>query len=148
MASCYIAVWLAGSMTATEYVVEALGGPGVFKGRAIPTSPRCAHASSRASLSLARVGSRAAPMSVPEAANVLHMPPRTLARRRQARKLDPDQSDRLYRIARGAGRAVAAIGVEDKAATSLPRRNRAVNGEPPIRLLDTDVGDDNAGDFG
>ena len=68
------------------------------------------------------------------------MPARTLARRRQARKLHPDESDRLYRIARVAGHAVSVFGAEDKAATWLRRPNRALNGELPIRLLDTDVG--------
>jgi putative toxin-antitoxin system antitoxin component (TIGR02293 family) len=79
-------------------------------------------------------------LSAPEAATVLHMPARTLARRRQARKLDPDESDRLYRIARVAGQAVSVFGGEDKAAMWLRRPNRALNGEPPIHLLDTDVG--------
>jgi putative toxin-antitoxin system antitoxin component (TIGR02293 family) len=32
------------------------------------------------------------------------------------------------------------LGTEDKAATWLSRPNRALNGEIPIRLLDTDVG--------
>ena len=68
------------------------------------------------------------------------MPTRTMARRRQARKLDPDESDRLYRIARVAGQAVSVFGAEDKATTWLQRPNRALNGELPIRLLDTDVG--------
>jgi uncharacterized protein (DUF2384 family) len=33
---------------------------------------------------------------VPEAAAILHIPTRAMTRRRQARKLDPDESDRLY----------------------------------------------------
>ncbi len=76
----------------------------------------------------------------PEAASVLHMPPRTLARRRQTRKLDADESDRLYRIARVAAQAFAVFGTEDRAATWLRRPNRALNGEVPLHLLDTDVG--------
>jgi putative toxin-antitoxin system antitoxin component (TIGR02293 family) len=79
-------------------------------------------------------------LSVPEAANVLHMPARTMARRRQSRKLDPVESDRLYRIARVAGQAVSVFGTEEKATTWLQRPNRALGGELPIRLLDTDVG--------
>jgi putative toxin-antitoxin system antitoxin component (TIGR02293 family) len=128
-------------MTATEYVVEALGGPSVFKGRVSPTSievrARIKQGLPYRSLESVRERLR---LSVPEAATVLHMPPRTLARRRQSRKLDPDESDRLYRIARVAGQAVAVFGAEDKAATWLRRPNRALNGELPIRLLDTDVG--------
>jgi putative toxin-antitoxin system antitoxin component (TIGR02293 family) len=79
-------------------------------------------------------------LSVSETATVLHMPARTLARRRQTRKLDPDESDRLYRIARVAAHAVSVFGAEDKAATWLQRPNRAFNGERPIHLLDTDIG--------
>jgi putative toxin-antitoxin system antitoxin component (TIGR02293 family) len=128
-------------MTASEYVIEVLGGASVFRGRAVPTStelrerirqglPYRSFESLRERLGL----------SVPEAADVLHMPTRTMARRRQARKLDADESDRLYRIARVAGQAVAVLGTEEKATTWLQRPNRALNGELPIRLLDTDVG--------
>ena len=128
-------------MTATEYLVEVLGGSSVFKGREIPTSTEL-RARIKKGLpyrSLESVRERLR-LTVPEAATVLHMPARTLARRRQARRLDPDESDRLYRIARVAGQAVAVFGAEDKAATWLRRPNRALNGELPIRLLDTDVG--------
>jgi putative toxin-antitoxin system antitoxin component (TIGR02293 family) len=75
-----------------------------------------------------------------EAATILHIPAQTMARCRQARKLRVDESDRLYRIAHVAGQAVSVFGSEDKAATWLQRPNRALNGELPIRLLDTDIG--------
>jgi putative toxin-antitoxin system antitoxin component (TIGR02293 family) len=141
MALCYDAVWLEGGMTASEYVVEVLGGPSVFKGRTVPTSTelreRIRQGLPYRSLESVRERLR---LSAPEAADVLHMPTRTMARRRQARKLDPDESDRLYRIARVAGQAVSVFGAEEKATTWLQRPNRALNGELPIRLLDTDVG--------
>jgi putative toxin-antitoxin system antitoxin component (TIGR02293 family) len=128
-------------MTATEYVVDVLGGAGVFKGRTLPTSTEL-----RARLkrglpyrSLESVRGRLR-LSASETATVLHLPARTLARRRQTRTLDADESDRLYRIARVAGHAFAVFGTEDKAATWLRRPNRALNGEPPLHLLDTDVG--------
>ena len=68
------------------------------------------------------------------------MPARTMARRRLSRKLDPVESDRLYRIARVAAQAVSVFGTEDQATTWLQRPNRALGGQLPIRLLDTDVG--------
>lgn len=128
-------------MTASEYVVDVLGGPSVFKGRPVPTSSEL-RARIREGLPYRSFESlrERLRLSAPETATVLHMPARTLARRRQARKLDPDESDRLYRIARVAGRAVSVFGAEDKAATWLRRPNRALNGEPPIHLLDTDIG--------
>lgn len=128
-------------MTATEYVLDVLGGASVFKGRTVPTSTEL-HRRIKRGLpyrSLESVRDRLG-LSVLETCSVLHMPPRTLARRRQTRKLDPDESDRLYRIARVAAQAFAVLGTEDKAATWLRRPNRALNGEVPIRLLDTDVG--------
>jgi putative toxin-antitoxin system antitoxin component (TIGR02293 family) len=128
-------------MTATEYVVEVLGGSTVFKGRARPTASELRERIKEGLpfRSLDSVRERLH-LSVPEAASVLHMPARTLARRRQARKLAADESDRLYRVARVAAQAVAVLGSEDRAATWLRRPNRALNGELPIRLLDTDVG--------
>jgi putative toxin-antitoxin system antitoxin component (TIGR02293 family) len=128
-------------MTATEYVVDVLGGASVFKGRTTPTSAelrqRIRHGLPFRSLESVRARLR---LSVPETANVLHMPPRTMVRRRQSRKLDADESDRLYRIARVAAQAFAVFGTEDKAAAWLGRANRALDGEVPVRLLDTDVG--------
>src|SRR5438445_11585280 len=89
------------NMTASEYLVEVLGGASVFKGRTVPTSTELRERIKRGlpyrSLESVRERLR---LSVPEAATVLHMPARTLARRMQARRLDRDQSDRLYRIAR------------------------------------------------
>jgi putative toxin-antitoxin system antitoxin component (TIGR02293 family) len=128
-------------MTATEYVIEVLGGASVFKGVAVPTLAELREQIKRGLpyRSLDSVRERLH-LSVPEAASVLHMPPRTLARRRQARRLAADESDRLYRLARIAAQAVTVLGAEEKAAAWLRRPNRALHGEMPIRLLDTDVG--------
>jgi putative toxin-antitoxin system antitoxin component (TIGR02293 family) len=128
-------------MTAAEYVVDVLGGPSVFKRREPPTSAqmrdRIKEGLPFSSLESVRERLR---LSVPEAASVLQMPARTLARRRQARRLAADESDRLYRLARIAAHAVAVFGSEDKASLWLRRPNRALNGEWPIRMLDTDIG--------
>lgn len=128
-------------MTATEYVVEVLGGASVFKGRALPTSTELRDRIKRGLpfKSLESVRERLQ-LSVPEAASVLHMPARTLARRKQSRKLDAQESDRLYRLARIAAHAFAVFGTEDEAAAWLRRPNRALGGEMPVQLLDTDVG--------
>lgn len=128
-------------MTASEYIVEVLGGRSVFKSRTLPSSTelreRIRQGLPYSSLESVRERLQ---LSVPEAAGVLQMPTRTMARRRQAQRLAPDESDRLYRIARVAGQAVSVLGAEEKAAAWLQRPNRALNGESPIRLLDTDVG--------
>jgi putative toxin-antitoxin system antitoxin component (TIGR02293 family) len=128
-------------MTAAEYVIEALGGVSIFKGGIVPTPAGLRERVERGLpyKSLESVRGRLQ-LTVPEFAGVLNMPPRTLARRKQARKLDADESDRLYRLARMAAHAVAVFGTEDKAAAWLRRPNRALNGEPPVRLLGTDIG--------
>jgi putative toxin-antitoxin system antitoxin component (TIGR02293 family) len=128
-------------MTAAEYVIDVLGGPKVFKGRALPTATELRNRV-RTGLpyqSLESIRERLH-LSLPEAAIVLHVPLRTLARRRHGRRLDADESDRLYRLARIAAQAVAVLGTEEKAATWLRRPNRALNSEVPLGLLDTDLG--------
>jgi putative toxin-antitoxin system antitoxin component (TIGR02293 family) len=128
-------------MSATEYVIDVLGGARVFRGRAVPTSTemrdRIKEGLPYSSLESVRARLR---LSLTEAASVLQMPARTLARRRSSRKLAADESDRLYRLARIAARAVGVFGTEDKASAWLRRPNRALGNELPIRLLDTDVG--------
>ena len=128
-------------MTAAEYVIDVLGGPKVFKGRTLPnaTELRDRVRTGLPYQSLESIRERLN-LSLPEAAIVLHVPLRTLGRRRHGRKLDADESDRLYRLARIAGQAVAVLGTEEKAATWLRRANRALNGEVPLGLLDTDLG--------
>lgn len=128
-------------MTATEYVIEVLGGPKVFRGRRVPT-PAELRNRVRTGLpyqSLESVRERLN-LSLHEAAVVLHVPLRTLARRRLRRRLHADESDRLYRLARIAAQAVTALGTEAQAAAWLRRPNRALNGEVPIEFLDTDLG--------
>jgi putative toxin-antitoxin system antitoxin component (TIGR02293 family) len=137
----YNAIWHGDQMTANEYLIDVLGGASVFRGRAVPTSTELRERIKKGLpyRSLESVRERLQ-LSVPEAVSVLHMPARTLARRRQTRRLDGDESDRLYRIARVAAHAFVVFGAEDKAAAWLRRPNRALNGERPIDLLDTDLG--------
>lgn len=71
---------------------------------------------------------------------VLGIPPRTVARRKEARQLNPQESDRLYRVARAASQAVAVLGSLDKARLWLKAPNRALGGDRPLDLLDTEIG--------
>lgn len=128
-------------MTAMEYVIEALGGTGVFRGANEPTPDELRERIKRGLpyRSLESLRERLQ-LTMPEAATVLGMPPRTLARRKQSRKLDAGESDRLYRLARIAAHAMAVFGTDEKVAAWLRRPNRALNSEKPVRLLDTDLG--------
>jgi putative toxin-antitoxin system antitoxin component (TIGR02293 family) len=78
---------------------------------------------------------------LPEAAvlRVMGISRRTLERRAQG-ALSPQQSDRLARIKRIWDLTVHAIGDESRARGWLVDPNRAMKGELPLDLLDTDAG--------
>ena len=71
---------------------------------------------------------------------VFGIPPRTVARRKEARHLNPQESDRLYRVASTLSQAVEVLGSIDKARLWLKTPNRALGCELPLDLLDTDIG--------
>ena len=75
-----------------------------------------------------------------EITSILGVAPRTLARRKQSRHLSAVESDRLYRIAHIAQLAVEVLGDVTRARLWLHRPNRALRGESPLKLLDTEVG--------
>jgi putative toxin-antitoxin system antitoxin component (TIGR02293 family) len=74
------------------------------------------------------------------AANALHIPQRTLARRKKEQRLDAFESERFLRLVRIAARAEDVLGSLEKAKRWLSSPNRALGGEVPISLLDTDIG--------
>lgn len=71
---------------------------------------------------------------------VLGIPPRTVARRKASKHLTPQESDRLYRLARAVAQAASVLGTIDKARVWLKAPNRALGGDVPLDLLDTDIG--------
>ncbi len=73
------------------------------------------------------------------AAAMLHIPPRTLARRKKGR-LDPQESERLLRLVRLVAKASQVLGTRAKALHWLGAPNRALGGAKPVSLLDTDIG--------
>lgn len=81
-------------------------------------------------------------MGIPAAVvtRVLGLAPRTLARRKEKRAFSPEESDRLYRLAHVAFMAIQVLGSHEKAKQWLERSNRALGGETPLSLLDTDIG--------
>ena len=72
--------------------------------------------------------------------SALHLPLRTLTRRKREQRLNPDESDRLFRLARIAAQAVEVLGSQEKAASWLRQPNRALSNQNPVDLLDTDAG--------
>ena len=68
------------------------------------------------------------------------LPRKTLANRRRIGSLTPEQSDRLIRVARVLAAAEETFGNQEKAGAWLRRPTRALGGECPLHLLDTDEG--------
>lgn len=128
-------------MTHTDYLLDVLGGSKVFRGRTHPSTAEL-RAHIRLGLPYSSLESlrQRLQLTLPETATLLQTPTRTLARRKRERKLQPAESDRLVRLARVAAHAVMVFGDEERAATWLRRSNRALNGEMPLRLLDTEIG--------
>lgn len=83
---------------------------------------------------------RGSGLPVDEIASTLRIPARTYARRKSAGRFGADESDRLSRLARTATLALAVLDGRERASAWLTTRNRALGGETPLSLLDTDVG--------
>ncbi len=101
------------------------------------------HARVRAGLSFAAfqrlLRVTALPMHV--AAAILHIPPRTLQRRRVAGRLQPDESDRLVRLSRIIGKAIELFeGDPEGARQWLGAPVTALGGTSPLALSQTEPG--------
>ena len=70
----------------------------------------------------------------------LKISPRTLARRRRAGRLSPEESDRLARAGRIMAMAEEVLGDSARAARWIGKPNRALGGVVPLQHLDTDLG--------
>src|SRR5574341_81502 len=121
-------------------LLDTLGGARALRERA--TTYQALHERVRSGLpyaSLEAVGRRFG-LDLATLAAVLHLPRRTLARRKRESKLRPDESDRLLRLGRLASLAEEVLGTADRAARWLRRPNRALGGDVPLHRLDTDLG--------
>ena len=83
---------------------------------------------------------RALDLTLDELADALAISVRTLNRRKKAESLEPDESDRVYRIARVYAHALEVFGDRDKASKWFKRENSALGGEVPLEVFDTDLG--------
>lgn len=82
----------------------------------------------------------AAHLSVKEVAAALDLSSRSLQRRRRQGRLARFESDRIYRLARIVALAKASLGSRETAARWLKRPNRALGGQAPLDVLDTEIG--------
>ena len=127
-------------MISTETLIKTLGGPTVLK-RGIATLQDL-HRLVEAGLPYAALEKimQRFQLGRGEVEFLLQVPARTMARRKQSRRLHRDESDRLMRLARLAAQATQVFGAEEKAAIWLHRPNRALGQAIPLHLLGTDVG--------
>ena len=80
-------------------------------------------------------------LSEPQLAELLGVSTRTLARMKSAdARLNPVQSDRLLRLARIVAHAETVFDTFEVALDWLKNPNRALGGDVPLSLLDTDAG--------
>jgi len=127
-------------MISTGRLVQALGGKGVFKERQATFEAIIDKA--RTGFPYATLEALATRFEIPQETltRVLHLPPRTLARRKKARRLSTAESDRLLRLARVAARAEGVLGSQERAGAWLRGPVRALGSVRPLDLFDTDLG--------
>lgn len=82
----------------------------------------------------------AAGLSIKELAAALDLSPRSLQRRRREGRLARYESDRIYRLARLVALAKSSLGSRETAARWLRRPNRALGGQAPLAVIDTEIG--------
>jgi len=76
-----------------------------------------------------------------EVARLISVAPRTLARRQDERRLQADESDRLFRLATLFRKAIDLFHGDDEAAMRWLRAPRpALGNETPLELAKTDIG--------
>lgn len=79
-------------------------------------------------------------LSQKELSVILEINERTLTRRKEAKRFNKVESDRLYRLIRILLYTESVFGDIDKAQAWLKRPNRSIGGDIPMNLLDTDIG--------
>ena len=123
-----------------QAVVAELGGEAVV-GRTLRTDNDLRSAI-REGFPQPVVGSvmHSAGLTLKELSATLDLSPRSLQRRRQEGRLARYESDRLYRLARIVALAKRYIGDEETAGRWLRRANRALGGNTPLAMMDTEMG--------
>jgi putative toxin-antitoxin system antitoxin component (TIGR02293 family) len=121
-------------------VAKLLGGPKILKVKI--ANPLDMRKAVRAGLPALVVEQMARLLDVPvaEVLRITGISLSTWARRRAEKVLSESESDRVYRLARIVLHAATTLGNVNKAREWLFQTNRALSGEKPFDLLDTEVG--------
>jgi putative toxin-antitoxin system antitoxin component (TIGR02293 family) len=127
-------------MTATTDIVDVLGGKTTLK-KKVSTAAQLTE-TIREGLPYASLEALLAKLGIPRngAAAALHLPERTLARRRKEKRLRPDESDRVLRLARLFSLASTVLETEENASIWFSQPNRSMGGKTPLAIIDTEIG--------
>lgn len=125
-------------MSNVSAIVRALGGQRLVPARSVSELAALVRAGLPfAALTAVASGYR---LAAGDAASILRIPARTLARRRKDARLSAEESDRLVRLGRIAALAEDVLGSRERAASWLHADNRALGATAPLSALDTDPG--------
>lgn len=127
-------------MAQTQALVETLGGTAVFKRRVISVDDLRKAIHSGIPYQALEVMAERFGLDLPRIGKILHLPSRTMARRKLQHRFNVQESDRLVRVARVFASAAEIFGRREHASTWLTRPNRALQDRVPLDLLDTEVG--------
>jgi putative toxin-antitoxin system antitoxin component (TIGR02293 family) len=127
------------TMTAAQ-VVESVGGTKAWKGHIKDQHDVVVRLRNGLPYSVLEALASGFQLELKELAPILDIPWTTLMRRRRAKRFRPDESDRLYRVARIVAMASDVLEDKERASRWLRKPNRSLAGEVPLRLLDTEVG--------
>lgn len=125
---------------AVTRIVKLAGGPKAWKGSVRTTSEVIGKLRSGLPYAVLAAVAQDFQLGVKEIVEVLGIPWSTMARRKKAGRFRRDESDRLYRLVRIAAMAAEVLESRERTARWLHEPNRALGGETPLHLLDTDVG--------
>lgn len=128
------------ALAPARHIAAALGGRKVLKADVVSTRSLLRSIESGLPYAAFDAVRERFGLSREDLAEAIGLPLRTLARRRRERKLHPDESDRLVRVARIAAEASRVLGDDRNAGLWLRDEIIALGNRRPIDLLRTDVG--------
>ena len=123
-----------------EGVVSVLGGPKVL-GRGVHSPEELAERV-REGLPFAALSAVMQQYGISRGVlgDILHLSPRNFLRRKEQKRLSPEESDRLYRLARVIAHANRVFEDPNESADWIQTPNAALGKQQPLTLLDTDIG--------
>jgi putative toxin-antitoxin system antitoxin component (TIGR02293 family) len=127
-------------MVTAERIAETLGGTRVLKRKSVTLEGLQAQLRTGLPYSALEAVASGFEIGTADLVAVLHVPPRTLARRKREKRLRADESDRLFRLGRIATLAEDVLGSRVKATRWLHQPNRALGSATPLHQLDTELG--------